>query len=150
MSDTPFREVAPRDASLSSWGRRAARRTVLASLLFVVLFLAPFLAIWEKNQVEATFRHNNALRERIAILEDAIVREEIAIRQLEGFERIEALASARLGLGVTDPASKVYVPIAPLPAPPPERIDRGIDAVVAAARAGVDWLLPGNDARAGD
>ncbi len=134
----------------SDFARKTGRRFTLVTLIAAVLLVAPLVGIWQKNRVEGTFQHNNRLRDEIALAQDAIAREEIAIRQLSRFERIEPLAASRLGLIATGPASKVYVPIAPPPAAEPERYERSIDFVVAAARDGFDWLLPGNDARAGD
>ncbi len=119
-------------------------------LLLTLVVLAPIAGIWQKNRVETTFHRIADLRERIARLEDASAREEIAIRGLSAIERIEPLAQSRLGLAVGAPDAKVYLPIPPLPAVEPSRAERGFDLLVAAVRDGIDWALPGNAARAGD
>lgn len=151
MNSMPHRHALPFDLSLPKGsGRVNLRRLLVVTAVVGALFFAPLLGIWQKNKVEDSFARNNVLRERISLLSDEVVREEIAIRQLSTFERIEPLAAARLGLGVMDPANKVYLPISPLPASEPQRFERELDAVVAAAHGGLDWILPGNDARAGD
>jgi hypothetical protein len=137
-------------AQTSGSARRVGKRLFVPLVIAAAVLLAPLLGIWQKNRVEATFRHNNRLRAEIAIHKDAIAREEIAIRRLAAFERIEPLAASRLGLASADPASKVYVPIAPPAAAEPERHERGLEFLVATARDGVDWLLPGNAATAGE
>ena len=151
MNSAPLSSIPRIGLALASGSaRRAGKRLVLGTLGAAVLLLAPLLGIWQKNRVEGTFQHNNRLRDEIALTRDAITREEITIRQLSRFERIEPIAASRLGLVATDPATKVYVPISPPPAAEPERYERGLDAVAAAAQQGIDWLLPGSDARAGD
>ena len=127
---------------------RPRHATVILILALVVL--APIAGIWQKNRVETTFHRIAGLRERIARLEDASAREEIAIRQLSAIDRIEPLAETRLGLAVGAPDAKVYLPIPAPPAADPSRAERGFDLVVAAVRDGIDWALPGNAARAGN
>jgi hypothetical protein len=151
MNFGPPRQTSALDLSLRvRSARRAAPRLAVVFATFGIVFVAPLVGIWMKNRVEATFRHNNALRERIELLTDAIAREEIAIRQLSTFETIEPLARARVGLGMTDPSSRVFVPVAAPPAAPPEPLDEGVDRLVALARRGADWVLPARDVQAGD
>jgi hypothetical protein len=125
-------------------------RHAAAIVLLALVVLAPIAGIWQKNRVESTYHRISDLKDRIARLEDANARAEIEIRRLSTLERIEPLAQARVGLTVSEPGAKVYLPIPP-PAPsPPSDAQRGVDLVVATLKSGVDWALPGNTARAGN